>query len=292
MYIEGRAIVTSGGMPSGGVAASPVLPVMPRAYRTKKHEKAFNRGQVRTWSLKRAIYVSAALEWRRVSIGLNKMATTKKTSNRPIFDYARAVESADKKAFADKVAAYKGFELAGATLESLSKDGAHWDDLKAGAAAAWLGVAGSSKVYASGDNKTLVTLSIVNRRGEVESTTKTKGVWKGLVTSKADKIRKAYVEWLKPDAAVPDAPKGAEDPAVLDPAAKPARAPNSKKALRDRIADDVTAMGNAILLDSKAKGDKGRQLTAEQAGELVNAFNVALTLVGVKKDKLIKQPAA
>jgi len=229
------------------------------------------------------------------------MPTTKKTSNRPIFDYARAVESADKKAFADKVAAYKGFELAGATLESLSKDGVHWDDLKAGAAAAWLGVAGSSKVYASGDNKTLVTLSIVNRRGEVESTTKTKGVWKGLVTSKADKIRKAYIEWLAPDAAVPDAavpdaPNGAEDPAVLDPAAPapaPApRAPNAKKALRDRIADDVTAMGNAILLDAKAKGDKGPSLTKSEAVELVVAFNRALTLVGVKKDKLIKLPAA
>jgi len=235
------------------------------------------------------------------------MPTTKKTSNRPIFDYARAVESADKKAFADKVAAYKGFELAGATLESLSKDGVHWDDLKAGAAAAWLGVAGSSKVYASGDNKTLVTLSIVNRRGEVESTTKTKGVWKGLVTSKADKIRKAYIEWLAPDAAVPDAavpdaPEGAEDPAAPDavvdpaaPAAAPApapRAPNAKKALRDRIADDVTAMGNAILLDAKAKGDKGPSLTKSEAVELVVAFNRALTLVGVKKDKLIKLPAA
>jgi hypothetical protein len=219
------------------------------------------------------------------------MPTTKKTSNRPIVSFVSAIESGDKKNLAARFVAFAGLKEAGATLESLSVNGAHFADLKEGLVIGWQGAAFWAKFDTTKEGKAILSGKVMDRFGGFEVVSKTKNDWSTDVSGKVGKMRKAYTDWLA-KGAVPDAPKGAEDPAVLDPAAKPARAPNSKKALRDRIADDVTAMGNAILLDSKAKGDKGRQLTAEQAGELVNAFNVALTLVGVKKDKLIKQPAA
>jgi len=223
------------------------------------------------------------------------MPTTKKTSNRPIVSFVSAIEAGDKKNLAARFVAFAGLKEAGATLESLSVNGAHFADLKEGLVIGWQGAAFWAKFDTTKEGKAILSGKVMDRFGGFEVVSKAKNDWATDVSGKVGKMRKAYTDWLA-KGAVPDAPNGAEDPAVLDPAAPapaPApRAPNAKKALRDRIADDVTAMGNAILLDAKAKGDKGRQLEADDAGELVVAFNRVLELVGVKKDKLLKLPAA
>lgn len=199
--------------------------------------------------------------------------TTKKT-NRPIFDASKSAAAADTKATGTRLAAFAAMKAAGVTPASIKGNGADYADFKEGVLVGWQGAAFAKKFLSTSDGAAILTGRKIIGQNDFEPVTKTKNEWSTDVSGKVGKLRAAYVEWVTPAAdpaadAVTDPMDPASTPAKPAKPAKPARKSGQRKAIKDRIADDIAAIKAAVDRDADADV---QQLTPAIRNDLMTAF--------------------
>jgi hypothetical protein len=181
------------------------------------------------------------------------------TTNRPVFDAAKAAATADGRDIAARLKIFIALEKADVTPDTLKGNGEHFAEFQSGYLTEWQTATFAAK-YETANGKVKLAGTVLNRKtGAKEKVTKERAAWQRDLSSKVSKLRDSYADWLAPETA----------DVTLDDVAGQAKGKTKGKAksgqgapreIAKRIADESGKLGAATQRDkdSDAKSDKIR----------------------------------
>jgi hypothetical protein len=172
------------------------------------------------------------------------------TTNRPVFDAAKAAATADGRDIAARLKIFIALEKADVTPDTLKGNGEHFAEFQSGYLTEWQTATFAAK-YETANGKVKLAGTVLNRKtGAKEKVTKERAAWQRDLSSKVSKLRDSYADWLSPE-------KG---DAKGDAKGKAKSGQGAPREIAKRIADESGKLGAATQRDkdSDAPSDKIR----------------------------------